>query len=137
MKSFRVISAALLFLSCNGFVGEVEIKPTKQSLVGEWSLATVNNVEPRTINIQGWRINFRNDGTWSYEGEMSGSFAGMKVRGEGRWRTTGDTLEYTAGDQRGSSSFSLASGQLTLTPDPVLAAPGGGPISTAYAKTHQ
>ena len=139
MKSFRAVSAALLLLGCNGFVGEAEVKPAaNQSLVGDWSLATVNSAEPATINIQRWQVSFRSDGTWSYEGEMSGSFAGMKVRGQGTWRTTGKTLEYTAGDQHGKSSFSLVNGQLALNPDPVLAAPGGRTsVSSAYNKTAQ
>jgi hypothetical protein len=136
VKLLRASLTALLLLSCNGLVGEVDVKAAKPSLVGKWHLVSVNNAQPTAVNVAAWEIEFHEDGTWSYAGEMSGQFAGMKLSGKGTWSTSGNTLQYTAGDQRGTSGFSLASGQLSLDPDPVIVLPGAkGPVATAYEKT--
>src|SRR6266568_2158327 len=95
--------AVFLFVTCDGFVGEVGIKSSiKPSLLGNWTLASVNRKPPSSVQVEAWSITFNSDGTWSYRGSLSGSMAGLTVVGHGTWELTSPgRIQVTAGKNRG------------------------------------
>ena len=134
IKALVVIGAVAL-AGCDGFVGEVAVAPTQQ-LPSTWSLATVDNDVPARVNIKSWQLSIDNDGNWSYSGEMQGQWAGMQLKGDGRWKVVSPgKIEYTAGDNSGTLTYRVTNDMLTLSPDPVIAKPGGvGSAVTTYSR---
>lgn len=129
-----VVFAVMLF-GCDRWAHQAVA--STNALVGSWSLAEVDEAPPSRVNIKAWRLTIRENGTWSYEGEMQGSWTGMKLSGEGTWQLLAPAqIQYTAGSNSGTLSFKADHRSLTLSPDPVIAKPGGvGPSVTRYKRT--
>ena len=105
-----------------------------KDVAGVWILETAAGQPPASVNIKTWRIDFSADGKWTYAGEMTGQFGGVRVNGSGSWKIVSDALEYTAGDNKGSSKPTIKNGILTLSPDPVVTPGGKTPVVTTYRR---
>ena len=104
------------------------------ALVGKWALRTVAGRPPSTINIKAWEISFSPNGKWKYSGEMTGSFAGMRVEGSGSWTVKNDILSYSAGATHGTCKIAIKARALSFSPDPVLMPDGKTPVNTEYER---
>ncbi len=121
----RIFLACGLVLLLGG--GEAGRSSTQsKGLLGAWDLTRAGEGDPASINIKTFRIEFREDGSWTYRGEMEGS---------GKWTMKEQSLEYTAGDNKGISSVSVSGNRLTLSPDPVIAVGGKTGVTTTYKRT--
>jgi hypothetical protein len=54
------------------------------------------------------------NGTWTSEIEMQGQFAGMSMKGGGKWSLADGVVSYTSGANSGKSRVRLESGRLVL-----------------------
>ena len=115
---FSGLLAAILVLAKIAFVSQPEI-------VGSWLLAEVNGSPPGTLHIETYRATFLKDGTWSFEAKMKDPFAGLEMKGKGRWSIKDHRLVWTAGANSGESTFSCDGRTLTLDPDPSVTPNGG------------
>jgi hypothetical protein len=130
----RSVRAAIVFLAFAGtFVGSQRpIGP--RDLDGPWDLETVAGKPANSINIQTWRITFSASQQWTYFGEMTERFGGMRLSGSGTWKIVSGELEYTAGENKGRSNVMIKNGVLTLSPDPVVMPDGKTPAVTTYKR---
>ena len=129
----EVVSALLLLLLC------APCSPRETSfgdqLVGAWHLETLGGTPAADSAIRQWTIIFRPDGSWSYAGWLKGPWQGMHVSGQGTWKLTRRTLEFTAGNSSGAAVIDVSRDALVLTPDPVLtSSKGGGAVSATYRR---
>jgi len=90
---------------------------TAQELVGRWRLVKAGGQQPAELNIKSLQINIAADGTWVSEVEMQGQFAGLSMKGGGKWSLADGVVSYTAGANEGKSRVRLVSGRLVLDPD--------------------
>ena len=79
-------------------------------------------------------MTFHPGGQLSYQGSMTGGLTGMSLQGDGSWRVGNGRLLYRGGDNQGSSALDVGIGTLSLSPDPVVAIPGGGDVDTMYIR---
>jgi len=111
----------------------VEINPN--DLTGSSSLFQGGAKQPESINIKTHIITFSSDGTWKSITEMTGQWAGTKMKASGKWTLDKNIISYTAGDNSGKSTVTLAAQRLTLNPDFIIALDGGKiPVDTQYSK---
>ena len=108
--------------------------PTPAMLVGSWRLFKVADYNPHIINIETWSITFKEDGSWSYGGTMSGKAKGTKLEGSGQWKLQGGTLEVTAEEHSTTCEVIFRNNELTLSPDPVLMVNGENYVQTLYQR---
>ena len=133
-------AAALIFAAlttCQSFKPESVAPIQPNDVYGAWVLKTINGLPPSNLQIKDWRIDFLTNQHWTYSGEMTGHFTGMKLSGEGSWRIQSDSsgsLEYTAGENSGRSTITLRNGLLRLSPDPVIVQDGKNPVTTTYKR---
>ena len=90
---------------------------TVQELVGKWRLVKAGGQPPAALNIKSLQIDLTADGTWVSEIEMQGQFAGMSLKGGGKWSLADGVVSYTSGANAGKSRAQLVSGRLVLDPD--------------------
>lgn len=118
-------------------------QPTKQSVstadvTGAWILDTVAGSAPDSINVKRWRINLAANGQWTYSVEMNEKYSGKRLDGSGSWKIVSGESEYTADGIKVKSRLMIRDGKLTLSPDPVVAMPGGHPaVMTTYKRLPQ
>jgi hypothetical protein len=74
-------------------------------------------------------ISVAEDGTWTSKIEMMGPFAGMSMKGGGKWSVAQGLLHYTSGNNSGTSRARFESGRLVLDPD--FSVRKGGTIEVA------
>jgi len=104
------------------------------NLLGAWKLKSVGGKDPATINIKSWKIEFREQGKWTYSGAMTGEYEGMKLGGSGTWLLEGSQLDYTAGANKGETTVHVGGSSLTLSPDPVVRLHGKELVETRYVR---
>lgn len=93
-------------------------KPVRaDELVGKWRLVRAGGEPPAALNIKSVLIDIASDGTWASEIEMQGQFAGMSMKGGGKWSLADGVASYTSGANAGKSRVRLESGRLILDPD--------------------
>jgi hypothetical protein len=90
---------------------------TAQEFVGKWRLIKAGGQPPAALNIKSLRIDIAADGSWVSEIEMQGQFAGISMKGGGKWSLADSVVSYTSGDNAGKSRARLVSGRLVLEPD--------------------
>jgi len=105
-----------------------------ESIVGAWKLNSVSGADPSSINIATYEIAFEQGGAWRYTATMSGPYLGMQMNGSGTWSLKGNTLEYTAGENKGEVRMRVSRDTLTLSPDPVLRREGTAEVETVYTR---
>src|SRR5258708_2190610 len=66
-----------------------------EELVGKWHLVRVGGELPSSMNIKSLKIDIARDGTWISEIEMQGQFAGMSMKGGGKWSLADGIVTYT------------------------------------------
>lgn len=134
----QVIVAALMVVLGGGCTGEAPTKSLSDQMIGRWKLTRLAGQPVAQSQLREWDIQFRKGGVWTYQGSLSGTYAGMRVSGSGRWSIRQRTLTYSAGDARGSSRVELSGRQLTLFPDPVLTnPPQQQPVESVYERLDQ
>ena len=67
--------------------------------------------------LKSLEINIVKDGTWTSDIEMQGQFAGMSMKGGGKWSLGNNVITYTSGDNSGTSTARLNGNILVLDPD--------------------
>ena len=82
-----------------------------RDLVGTWRLVRAGGQPPSALNIKSLQIAISADGLWASEIEMTGEFAGMNMKGGGKWSLANDTVSYTSGANSGKSKARLESGR--------------------------
>jgi hypothetical protein len=107
---------------CGCDSGKHEAQPAAQpvraeALVGKWRLVRAGGQPPAALNIESLQIEIAADGTWASEIEMQGQFAGMSMKGGGKWSIAAGVVSYTSGANSGKSRARLESGRLVLDPD--------------------
>jgi hypothetical protein len=129
MKNTAIIFL-VVFLSFSAIAGD-----RLPSLLsnGVWELKSTSKGKPEQLNIETYTASFNSDGSWIFKSSLNGKFAGMTVEGAGSWSITGSTLNYTAGDNSGSSTIVIKDGILYLSPDPVVLFNGSEQIKTEYS----
>jgi hypothetical protein len=88
-----------------------------EDLAGKWRLVRAGGQPPAAFNIKSLQIDITADGTWVSKIEMQGQFAGMSMKGGGKWSIVDGVVSYTSGDNSGKSRIRLESGRLVLDPD--------------------
>jgi hypothetical protein len=88
-----------------------------QEIVGKWRLVKAGGQLPAALNIKSLQIDIAADGTWVSDIEMQGQFAGMSMKGGGKWSLANGMVSYTSGANAGKSRAKLVSGRLILDPD--------------------
>jgi hypothetical protein len=88
-----------------------------EDLVGKWRLVRAGGELPASLNIKSLEIDLAADGTWVSEIEMQGPFAGMSMKGGGKWSLADSVVSYTSGANSGTSRVRMVSGRLMLDPD--------------------
>jgi hypothetical protein len=126
--SWRLPAATILLIVAAGRAGQNE------RVVATWELKSVAGRAPETLNIKSWEIAFRRGGRWTYSGEMKGPYEGLKLSGDGTWKTEGAQIRYAAGDNQGQSEFMIEKNVLTLSPDPVVMPDGKTHAATTYQR---
>jgi hypothetical protein len=141
---FAAAICACLSLACDRTTSpSVPASPGAQSpaaetftLVGTWSLASVNGAPISTQQLKSHQVHFVEDGTWTFTSEMTGRYEGMHLEGSGTWKFSEATLEYTAGANSGVSTATMDASTLTLDPDPVISPSAGTEKArTSYGRT--
>jgi len=85
--------------------------------MGKWRLVRAGGELPASLNIKSLEIDLAADGTWVSEIEMQGPFAGMSMKGGGKWSLADSVVSYTSGANSGTSRVRMVSGRLMLDPD--------------------
>src|SRR4029077_16633288 len=108
--------AIFLFVTCDGFIGEVGIKSSaKPSLLGDWTLASVNHNPPSSVQVEAWSITFNPDGTFRYRRSLTGASAGLRVVCHGTWKLTSPgRIEFTVGNNRSRCTLEMRGEELSL-----------------------
>lgn len=88
-----------------------------EDLVGKWRLVRAGGQPPTAMQIKALQIDLAADGTWVSEVEMEGQFAGMTLKGGGKWSVAEGVVRYTSGANAGESHARVESGRLFLDPD--------------------
>jgi hypothetical protein len=88
-----------------------------EDLVGKWRLVRAGGQAPAVLDIKSLQVYLAGDGTWTSEVEMQGQFAGMSMKGGGKWSLSNGFVSYTSGANSGKSRIRLESGLLILDPD--------------------
>ncbi len=88
-----------------------------QEIIGKWRLVKADGQPPSAMNIKSLQIDIAADGTWVSEVDMQGQFAGMSMKGGGKWSMENGLISYTAGGNEGKTRARLVSGRLVLDPD--------------------
>jgi hypothetical protein len=88
-----------------------------EDLVGKWRLVRAGGEPPAAVDIKSLRLDIAADGTWSTEIEMQGQWAGMSMKGGGKWSLADGVVRYTNGSNSGKSHVWVESGRLVLDPD--------------------
>ena len=88
-----------------------------EDFVGKWRLVRAGGQAPAALNIKSLQIDIAADGTWTSDIQMEGQFAGMSVKGGGKWSLAGGIVSYSNGANSGKSQARLESGRLILDPD--------------------
>ncbi len=86
------------------------------------------------MNIKSLQLVFAVDGRWTTDVEMQGNFAGMQMKGDGRWSLEDGLVRYTAGANSGQSCVHLSSGRLVLEPDFGVARDGTTLVPCEYER---
>jgi hypothetical protein len=94
-----------------------ELPVTAAALPGKWRLVRAGGQSPAAFQIKSVEMEIASDGTWQSTTEMQGNFAGMIVKGEGKWSVTNGVISYTAGANAGQSRAGLEGNRLVLDPD--------------------
>jgi len=114
---------ALVHLSECGGTRTNSGERARQLLVGSWLLTSAGDKPPLAIGIHKHVITFGAKGDWKFESATSGLT--LKLSGGGTWSVKrSNRIAYTAGDNRGETTFLVQSGELTFGIDPVLVQPG-------------
>jgi hypothetical protein len=58
---------------------------TTRDLVGQWRLVKAGGQPPAALDIKALQFDLAVDGTWVSEVEMQVQFAGMSMKGGGKW----------------------------------------------------
>jgi hypothetical protein len=103
-------------------------------LVGKWRLVGVGGQPPAAFGFKSLQIELAADGTWTSQIEMQGQFAGMSMKGGGKWSLADGAVNYTSGDNSGKSRVRLASGRLVLDPDFTIRKDGATEVPGEYER---
>ena len=128
-KILLTIVILCLFNSPNVFAGD---RLPSLLVSNAWKLVETDKGLPSKMFIKEYKMTFLPDGNWSFNSELTGKYAGMKMNGSGTWRVKEETLIYTAGDNSGKSQIEIKDGILRLNPDPVVVFNGIEPVATIY-----
>jgi len=108
--------------------------PNAQELVGKWRLVKAGGQPPTALNIKSLQMDIAADGTWVSEIEMQGQFAGMSMKGGGKWSLADGMVSYTSGANAGKSRAQLVSGRLVLDPDFSVSKNGTEEVAGEYER---
>jgi hypothetical protein len=56
-----------------------------EDLAGKWRLVRVDGQPPTAFGLKSLQIDIAADGTWTSQIAMEGQFAGMSMKGGGKW----------------------------------------------------
>jgi hypothetical protein len=124
---------------CGCDSGKHQSQPAAQpvradDLVGKWRLVRAGGQPPPALNIKSLQIDIAADGTWVSEIEMQGQFAGMSMKGGGKWSMADGVVNYTSGANSGKSRARLESGRLVLDPDLSVRKDGTQEVTGEYER---
>jgi hypothetical protein len=105
-----------------------------EGLEGKWRLVRAGGQPPAAVNIKSLWIDIAADGSWVSEIEMEGQFAGMSLKGEGKWSLAEGVITYTSGANSGKSRMRLVSGRLILDPDFTVRKGGTAEVLCEYER---
>jgi hypothetical protein len=103
-----------------------------EQLVDKWRLVRAGDEPPSSFEIKSMQIEFARDGTWTSAIEMQGPFAGISMKGGGKWSLTGGIVSYTSGHNSGTSRPRFESGRLVLDPDFTIRKDGTVDVTGEY-----
>src|SRR5580698_1083313 len=72
-----------------------------EDLLGKWRLVRVDGQPPAAFGFKSLQIDINADGTWTSQIAMQGQFAGVSMKGGGKWSLTDGVVSYTSGDNAG------------------------------------
>jgi hypothetical protein len=107
------------------------------ALPGTWKLASVGGKSPASIQIDSWQVQFGGDGKWQFSGSLTGDNQGTQMSGAGTWVLQGNDMQYTAGDNKGTTGVNVEKGALVFSSDPVIRVNGKDPVETRYVRVNQ
>lgn len=99
-----------------------------------WHLVRAGGQPPAALNIKSLQIDIAADGTWVSAIEMQGQFAGMSMKGCGKWSTADGVVSYTSGANSGKSRVRLDSARLILDPDFTVRKDGTQEVAGEYER---
>jgi hypothetical protein len=103
-------------------------------LVGKWHLVRVDSQPPAAFGFKSLQIDISPDGTWTSQMTMQGQFAGVSMKGGGKWSLADGIVSYTSGDNAGKSRARLEAGRLILDPDFSVRKDGVTEVSGEYER---
>jgi len=135
-KGFRLLMiffTSLLLVGCRKAAnneGHPSVNIEPKQMIGVWKLKTVGGKDLAAINLQSYRVEFLENGEWTYSGAMAGPLSGMEMRGSGTWNIQSGNFSYTAEQSKGQSNITLQGNILTFSPDPVVLDPKNKTVTT-------
>src|SRR5271166_1189250 len=82
-----------------------------EELIGKWRLVRVGSQPPAAFEVKSLQIDIAANGTWTSQITMQGQFAGMSMKGGGKWSLTDGAVTYTSGDNAGKSHVRFEAGR--------------------------
>lgn len=100
---------------------------------GFWSLQTIDGEPIGKSGLDAYTLVLSADGTWRSVASVTDKWSGPKPLSNGRWTLLLDVVEYSVGEEKSRTPFSLKRREsLTLQADPVLVSSDGTPAKTNY-----
>src|SRR5205823_3771835 len=75
--------------------------PRPGDLVGKWRPVRAGGQPPAAFDIKSMELHLTADGTWASATEMQGQWAGMSMKGGGKWSLADGVVSYSNGANSG------------------------------------